>query len=84
MAQYKHPGVYDGDSVQKSSITAKETKTPVPTKAEVQITEDEETTELVEEGTGVWTPPANTSPTATTGPLVSLTNKQQENFNETD
>ena len=43
MAQYKHPGVYDGDSSSTSSTTAKETETPVSTEAEVQLTEDEDT-----------------------------------------
>jgi len=35
----------------------------------------------LDNATGVWTPPANVSPTGVTGPLVPLTNKQQEDLN---
>jgi phage tail sheath protein FI len=35
----------------------------------------------LDNATGVWTPPANTSPIGVTGPVVPLTNKQQENLN---
>ena len=35
----------------------------------------------LDNATGVWTPPANVSPTGVTEPVVSLTNKQQENLN---
>lgn len=35
----------------------------------------------LDNATGVWTPPANVSPIGVTGPVVSLTNKQQENLN---
>lgn len=35
----------------------------------------------LDNATGVWTPPANVSPTGVTGPVVPLTNKQQENLN---
>ncbi len=35
----------------------------------------------LDSASGVWTPPANTSPIGVTGPLVSLTSKQQEDLN---
>ena len=35
----------------------------------------------LDNATGVWTPPANTSPIGVTGPVVPLTNKQQEKLN---
>lgn len=35
----------------------------------------------LDSASGVWTPPANVSPSGVTGPLVSLTNAQQENMN---
>jgi uncharacterized protein len=35
----------------------------------------------LDNATGVWTPPANVSPIGVTGPVVALTNKQQENLN---
>lgn len=35
----------------------------------------------LDNATGVWTPPANVSPTGVTGPVVPLTNKQQEDLN---
>lgn len=35
----------------------------------------------LDNATGVWTPPANVAPTGVTGPLVQLTNKQQEDLN---
>ena len=35
----------------------------------------------LDDATGVWTPPANTSPVGVTGPLVSLTSQQQEGLN---
>ena len=35
----------------------------------------------LDNATGVWTPPANTIPAGVIGPLVPLTNKQQEDLN---
>lgn len=35
----------------------------------------------LDNATGVWTPPANVAPTGVTGPVVPLTNKQQETLN---
>jgi len=35
----------------------------------------------LDSATGVWTPPANTSPIGVTGPLVPITSKQQEDLN---
>lgn len=35
----------------------------------------------LDNATGVWTPPANVSPSGISGPLVNLTSKQQEGFN---
>ncbi len=35
----------------------------------------------LDNATGVWTPPANVAPNGISGPVVNLTNKQQEDFN---
>ncbi|MBL4604271.1 MAG: hypothetical protein JKY02_00965 [Flavobacteriaceae bacterium] len=35
----------------------------------------------LDNASGVWTPPANKSPTGVVGPVVPITNKQQENLN---
>ena len=35
----------------------------------------------LDNATGVWTPPANVSPAGVSGPLVPLTNKEQEDLN---